>query len=60
MLALERTGFRMEDVLPPATRKDPALTPAQLAWVLSHITIADDANAPGGFPLRRRGRSSAT
>jgi hypothetical protein len=48
VLALERIGFRAEDLLPLASRKDAGLTPAQLAWVLSQITIGDDAAIPGG------------
>jgi hypothetical protein len=47
LLALERAGLRMEDGVSLASRKDAGLTPAQLAWVLSQITIADDARAPG-------------
>jgi predicted nucleotidyltransferase component of viral defense system len=48
VLALERTGLRMEDALALATRKDAGLTPAQLAWILSQIAIGDDAAIPGG------------
>jgi hypothetical protein len=47
VLALERAGFRAEDALPLASRKDGGLTPAQLAWVLSQISIGDDAAIPG-------------
>ena len=49
VLALERAGFRMEAAMPLACRKDAGLTPAQLAWVLSQITIGDDAKVPGGL-----------
>jgi hypothetical protein len=49
VLALERTGLRAEDAVPLASRKDAGLTPAQLAWVLSQITIGDDAAIPGGI-----------
>jgi Nucleotidyl transferase AbiEii toxin, Type IV TA system len=48
VLALERAGFRTEDAVPLASGKDAGLTPAQLAWVLSQITIGDDAAIPGG------------
>ncbi len=47
VLALEGTGLRVEDAVPLAVRKDAGLTPAQLAWVLSDITIGDDATIPG-------------
>ena len=48
VLALERAGFRAEDALPLANCKDGGLTPAQLAWVLSQVTVGDDAAIPGG------------
>ena len=48
VLALERAGFHTEDTVPLANRKDAGLTPAQLAWVLSRVTIGDDAAIPGG------------
>lgn len=48
VLALERAGFRAEDALPLASRKDGGLTPAQLAWVLSQVGIGDDAAIPAG------------
>lgn len=47
VLALERAGFRAEDALPLANCKDGGLTPAQLAWVLSQVTVGDDAAIPG-------------
>lgn len=47
--ALERTGLRVEQALQLAVRKDSGLTPAQLAWVLSEIQIAEDARVPGGI-----------
>jgi hypothetical protein len=37
--ALEQAGFRVEDALPLAEKKDGGLTPAQLAWVLSQIDL---------------------
>lgn len=45
--ALERAGYRVEDALEPASRKDGGLTPGQLAWVLSEIEIGPDAEPPG-------------
>jgi aryl-alcohol dehydrogenase-like predicted oxidoreductase len=49
VLALERAGHRAEDAMALATQKEAGLTPAQLAWVLSQITIPNDAPIPGGF-----------
>ena len=49
--ALERAGYRIEDALPAASRKDGGLTPAQLAWVLSEVRIGDDARPPGGVDV---------
>jgi hypothetical protein len=46
--ALEDAGYRIEDALSAASRKDGGLTPAQLAWVLSEIRLGDDAKLPGG------------
>lgn len=36
----------MEDALVPASSKDGGLTPGQLAWVLSQITVGSDARIP--------------
>jgi hypothetical protein len=49
VLALERAGLKVEDALPLARSKDAGLTPAQLAWVLSCITLGDDVDLPAGF-----------
>lgn len=49
VIALERTGLRIEEVLPDAMQKDGGLTPAQLAWVLSELRIGDDARIPGSL-----------
>jgi len=46
--ALEAAGYRMEEALPTAARKDAGLTTGQLAWVLSQIEIGEDARLPGG------------
>jgi hypothetical protein len=49
--ALERAGHRAEEALPLAMRKDGSLTPAQLAWVLSQISIGNDARIPGSLSV---------
>lgn len=49
VFALDRAGFRVEDAVPLAARKDGGLTPAQLSWVLSEITVGDDAEVPAGL-----------
>jgi predicted nucleotidyltransferase component of viral defense system len=46
---LERAGFRVEDAVALAQRKDGGWTPATLAWLLSEIQIGDDARIPGGI-----------
>ena len=46
--ALEGLGLSLTDALAAGQRKDGGLTPAQVAWVLSQITIGDDASLPGG------------
>jgi Nucleotidyl transferase AbiEii toxin, Type IV TA system len=46
--ALEMAGYRMEDAIKAATKKDRGMTPAQLGWVLSQIELGDDLIAPGG------------
>lgn len=48
VLCLDRAGFRVEDALDVALTKDGGATPGQLAWVLSQITIGEDARVPGG------------
>jgi Nucleotidyl transferase AbiEii toxin, Type IV TA system len=45
--ALEGLGLSLTEALAAAQRKDGGLTPAQLAWVLSQITIGDEATLPG-------------
>jgi hypothetical protein len=49
--ALEQAGYRIEDHLQAASRKDGALTPGQLSWVISQITIGDDARLPEGISV---------
>jgi len=46
--ALEGLGLSLTDALAAAQLKDGGLTPAQLAWVLSQITIGSEATLPGG------------
>ena len=48
--ALEGLGLSLTEALASGQRKDGGLTPAQLAWVLSQITIGDAATLPGGVP----------
>jgi Nucleotidyl transferase AbiEii toxin, Type IV TA system len=45
--ALEGAGYRIEDALELARRKDAGVTPGQLAWVLKQIQIGEDAVVPG-------------
>jgi hypothetical protein len=49
VLALDRAGYRMEDALPGAARKDAGFSPGQLAWVLSGIEIGSRTRLPGGW-----------
>jgi len=46
--ALEGLGLPLREALAAAQRKDGGLTPAQLAWVLSQVSIGEDAVLPGG------------
>jgi hypothetical protein len=46
--ALEESGLSLERALEAGQRKDGGLTPAQLAWVLSQISIGDEGRIPGG------------
>jgi Nucleotidyl transferase AbiEii toxin, Type IV TA system len=46
--ALEGAGWRVEDALAAALRKDGGATAATIAWVLSEIVIPDGARLPGG------------
>ena len=48
-MALERAGYSVEDALAGALAKDGGCTPATLAWVLSEIEIAEQAELPGGI-----------
>lgn len=48
VMFLERAGLRVEDAIGPAATKDGGLTAAQLAWVLSQITVGPDARIPAG------------
>jgi predicted nucleotidyltransferase component of viral defense system len=49
VLALERAGFRLEDALPHAVKKDGGMSAAALSWILSTITFGDDVRLPPGF-----------
>jgi hypothetical protein len=52
VMALDRAGISVEDSIPLAMDKDTGLTPAQLAWVLSQVSMADDAHLPGDVDAR--------
>jgi hypothetical protein len=45
--ALEEAGYRVEDGIGHAMKKDGGFTPAQLAWVLGDLEIGHDAQPPG-------------
>lgn len=47
--AHEQAGYPIERYLEAASQKDGGLTAGQLAWVLSEITIGEDAQPPGGI-----------
>jgi hypothetical protein len=47
VMALERSGLPLERAIAAAQRKDGGLTPAQLAWVLSEISIPTASRVPG-------------
>jgi hypothetical protein len=49
VLALERSGLKVEDAWGPALAKDGGCTPATLAWLLSEIEIPDGLELPGGI-----------
>lgn len=51
VLFLERAGLSVESALPLAESRDGAVSPGQLAWVLSSLRIGDDARIPGGIPV---------
>jgi hypothetical protein len=46
--ALEQSGLSLERALAAGRQKDGGLTPGQLAWVLSQISIGEGARVPGG------------
>jgi hypothetical protein len=50
--ALEISGYPVEPALPAAASKDAGLTPGQLSWVLSQITLGDDLIPPGGISVQ--------
>jgi len=49
--ALEISGYSVESALPAAALKDAGLTPGQLSWVLSQITLGDGLVPPGGISV---------
>lgn len=50
--ALELSGYPVEPALSAAASKDAGLTPGQLGWVLSQITLGNDLIAPGGVSVQ--------
>ena len=44
-------GYGVENTVSMAALKDGGLTPAQLAWVLNQIEIANDFTPPGDVSL---------
>ena len=46
--ALEQSGQSLERALAAGQQKDGGLTPGQLAWVLSQISIGEEARVPEG------------
>jgi len=48
---LEKAGFSLENALSVAQQKDTGLTAAQLAWVLSQISLGDDLTPPGNVSV---------
>ncbi|MCE9594270.1 MAG: nucleotidyl transferase AbiEii/AbiGii toxin family protein [Planctomycetes bacterium] len=51
VMFLERAGFAVENFIAAARAKDSGLTLAQLGWVLSQISIGDDAKLPGAVSV---------
>ena len=52
VMALDKAGIKVEDAISMAMTKDTGLTPAQLAWVLSQVSIPDDASLLGQVDAR--------
>ncbi len=48
---LENAGFKIEDALSVAQKKDTGLTAAQLAWVLNQIKLGDDLIPQGNVSI---------
>ncbi len=48
LMLLERAGYRIEDALPAALKKDGGCTPATLAWLLSEVSVPDGVTLAGG------------
>ena len=49
--ALEISGYSVESALKAAALKDAGLTPGQLGWVLSQISMGDGLIPPGGITV---------
>jgi predicted nucleotidyltransferase component of viral defense system len=50
---LESAGYRVEDVISEASKKDTGLSGAQLVWVLGQIQFGDDARIPGEISVEK-------
>jgi predicted nucleotidyltransferase len=51
VFALEKAGYRVEDAIDIAMEKDGGLTPAQLSWILSQISLKEGAKIPGDIAI---------
>jgi hypothetical protein len=51
VMFLERAGFAVEKFIDVARAKDSGLTLAQLGWVLSQVSIGDDARLPASVAV---------
>ncbi len=49
--ALELSGYKVEDAISAAAKKDAGLTAAQLGWVLHQVELANDAVLPGNVEV---------
>jgi hypothetical protein len=54
LMLLERAGYRIEDALPAALKKDGGCTPATLAWLLSEVSVPDGVTLAGVDPAELR------
>ncbi len=59
VMALERSGLDLEAAIRTAARKDAGFSPGQLCYILSQMTIGEDARIPGSTPSELRSFISA-